>query len=202
MIDLLATFIVFFAVIDPIGTVPVYIAVTRNYEETIKRRIAVKATLTAAAILVFFVIVGESILTALGIPLSAFEIAGGLVLLLFAFTMIFGDSKPEEELKLVSSHTQTAVFPLAVPSIASPGAMLAAVMQTENTRFTLSEQVQVTGMILAVLVVALVLMLASSFVHRVIGDSGASVISRVMGLILASVAVESVLSGVKTYFAL
>ena len=181
-IDLLATFIVFFTVIDPIGTVPVYIAVTRTYEESIKRKIALKATLTAAAILVFFVIVGEPILNALGIPLAAFEIAGGIVLLLFALTMIFGDSKPEQELKIVASNTQTAIFPLAVPSIASPGAMLAAVMQTQNERFSLPEQVQVTGMMIAVLIVVLALMLASSFVHRLIGDSGAIVVSRIIGL--------------------
>jgi len=75
---------------------------------------------------------GEVILTAISIPLPAFQITGGIVLFLFALTMIFGESKPEEEVKLVRSARDTAVFPLAVPSIAGPGAMLAAVMQTEN----------------------------------------------------------------------
>jgi multiple antibiotic resistance protein len=200
MIDLLATFIVFFAVIDPIGTVPVYIAVTSKLEESAKRLVAIQSTLIAALILLFFVLAGEVILTALDIPLSAFQIAGGIVLFLFALTMIFGDGKPQDELKMVASARETAIFPLAVPSIASPGAMLAAVMQTENTRFTIVEQAQVSGMILAVLAVVLVLMLASSFVHRIIGNGGASVISRVMGLILSSVAVASVLSGIQNYF--
>lgn len=202
MIDLLATFIAFFAVIDPIGTVPVFIAVTSKYKERVKKKVALQATLIAAVILMFFVLAGEVILTAIDIPLSAFQIAGGIVLFLFALSMIFGESKPEQEVKLASSERETAVFPLAVPSIASPGAMLAAVMQTENTQFTVWEQVQVTTMMLAVLLVALVLMLASSYVHRFIGDSGASVISRVMGLILASVATASVLSGIEVYFAL
>jgi multiple antibiotic resistance protein len=202
MIDLIATFIFFFAVIDPIGTVPVFIAVTSQYEERIKRRIAVKATLVSATILVFFVVAGEVILTAIDIPLSAFQIAGGIVLFLFALSMIFGESKPEQEVKLATSGSETAIFPLAVPSIASPGAMLAAVLLTENNRFNLWEQAQTTAMMLSVLLIVLVLMLAASWIYRLIGSSGASIVSRVMGLILASVAVASVLAGVKEYFAL
>ncbi|MDH3987855.1 MAG: MarC family protein [Gammaproteobacteria bacterium] len=202
MIDFVATFIVFFAVVDPIGTVPVFIAVTSGHDKAAIRNIAVQATIISALILIFFVMAGELILDAIGIPLPAFQIAGGIVLFLFALTMIFGDSKPEEEVKLVRSARDTAVFPLAVPSIASPGAMLAAVMQTENEVFNLVQQLQVTSMMLAVLVVVLVLMLGASFVIRLIGDSGASIISRVMGLILASVAVESVLSGTKIYFSI
>jgi multiple antibiotic resistance protein len=202
MIDFVATFIIFFAVIDPIGTVPVFIAVTSQYGEREKRKVAIQATAISAAILLFFVVAGELILTAIDIPLSAFEIAGGMVLFLFALSMIFGESKPEQEVKLATSGNDTAVFPLSVPSIAGPGAMLAAVMQTENARFTLFEQAQVASAMVAVLLVAMVLMLGASFVHRVIGDGGASVISRVMGLILASVAVASVLSGIKQYFLL
>jgi multiple antibiotic resistance protein len=202
MSDLLATFIFFFAVIDPIGSVPVFIAVTRSYEEQTKKKIAVKATLYAAAILLFFVVAGELILTAIDIPLSAFQIAGGIVLFLFALTMIFGDSKPEEELKLAPGDTGVAIFPLAVPSIASPGAILGAVLLTENYRYNLWEQAQTTAIMLLVLVVVLVFLLAAARIHRLIGNHGASLVSRVMGLILASVAVSSVLAGIKDYFAL
>jgi multiple antibiotic resistance protein len=201
MIDLVSTFIVFFAVVDPIGTVPVFIAVTSRYAEREKRRIAIQATVISALVLLFFVIAGEIILTAIAIPLAAFQVAGGIVLFLFAMSMIFGESKPEQELKLVSGR-ETAIFPLAVPSIAGPGAMLAAVMQTENSRFDLAQQAQISLTMLAVLLVAMLLMLAASWVHRVIGDSGASVVSRVMGLILASVAVTSVLEGIAAYFGL
>ena len=202
MIDFLATFIIFFAVIDPIGTIPVFIAVTGKYDEIEKRKIAIQAILISALILVFFVIAGEVILTAIGVSLSAFQVAGGIVLFLFALTMIFGESKPEQEIELATSAKQTAVFPLAVPSIASPGAMLAAVMQTENELFTIIEQIQTISMMLAVLVVVMALMLGASYVNRLIGDSGASVISRVMGLILASVAVDSVLVGISSYFSM
>ncbi|AWV06816.1 MarC family protein [Marilutibacter maris] len=202
MIDFVATFIFFFAVIDPIGTIPVFIAVTRQYDERTRRRIARRATLISAAILIFFVVAGELILTAVDIPLSAFQIAGGIVLFLFALSMIFGESKPEQEVKMAECGHETAVFPLAVPSIASPGAMLAAVLLTENDRFNIWQQAQTTLTMLAVLAVVLVCMLLATRLHRFIGNSGASIISRVMGLILASVATASVLGGIKDYFGL
>jgi len=200
MVDYISTFIFFFAVIDPIGTIPVFIAVTSQYQEKIKRKIAINATLAAALILIFFVVAGEVVLTAIDIPLSAFQIAGGIVLFIFALSMIFGESKPEEEIKMASSGNETAIFPLAVPSIASPGAMLAAVLMTENKQYNLWEQTQTTVIMLSVLLIVLLLMLAASWVHRLIGNSGASIISRVMGLILSSVAVANVLAGIKEYF--
>jgi multiple antibiotic resistance protein len=202
VIDFAATFVFFFAVIDPIGTVPVFIAVTRRQDGRTKRRVAFVATAVSAAILVFFVAAGELILAAMGIPLAAFQIAGGIVLFLFALSMIFGESKPEHEIKLAASGTETAIFPLAVPSIAGPGAMLAAVLLTENARHTISEQAQVTVTMLAVLLVGYLLMLAASWIQRLIGDSGASVVSRVMGLILASVATANALAGIQGYFSL
>ncbi|KDN95284.1 MarC family protein [Hydrogenovibrio marinus] len=202
MSELLATFIFFFAVIDPIGTVPVFISVTNHYEEKVKRKIAFQATFVSALILIFFVVAGELVLNAINIPLSAFQIAGGIILFLFALTMIFGESKPEEELKMAGNANETAIFPLAVPSIASPGAILAAVLMTENNRYNLFEQVQTSLMILAVLLVVLVLMLLATWVHRFIGNGGASIVSRVMGMILAAMAVSNVLAGIKDYFAI
>ena len=153
MIDLVATFIVFFAVIDPIGTVPVFIAMTRNSDRATRQRTAMVAVLAAAAILLFFLIAGELVLAQLGIPLDAFQIAGGIILFLFALTMIFGSSKPEEEMALI--REDKAIFPLAMPSIASPGAILAAVLLTENARVSFLEQVLVATVMLGVLVVQL-----------------------------------------------
>ena len=202
MIDLFAAFIVFFAVTDPIGTVPVFIAVTRGYDAAAKRKIALIASAAAAGILLFFAIAGELLLTAMGIPLPAFQIAGGIVLFLFALSMIFGESKPEEEVRIAEDHHETAIFPLAVPSIAGPGAMLACVLLTENARFNLWEQAQTVAMMFVVLLINLLLMLAASNVHKFIGNAGARVISRVMGLILASVAVTNALAGFKGYFGL
>ena len=202
MIDFVATFIFFFTVIDPIGTVPVFIAVTSGRSEKTKRIIAIKAAFVAAIVLVFFVVAGELILTGMDVPIEAFQIAGGIVLFLFAISMIFGESKPEEELKMVEESTESAIFPLAIPSIAGPGAMLAAVLMTENNRFDFMQQIITTGVMLGVVMIAMVLMLIAAPVHRLIGDAGASIISRVMGLILSAVAVTNVLAGIKEYFLL
>lgn len=201
MIDILATFIVFFAVIDPVGTVPVFIAVTDRFDQKTKRRIALLAAVISACILIFFVVVGELILKALAIPLPAFQISGGIVLFIFALNMIFGDSKPEEEIKLLKrDHRDTAIFPLAVPSIASPGAMLAAVLLTENAIFSLWEQAQTVLVMLLVVVLAYILMLLAGWINKMIGSSGASVVSRIMGLILSSVATTNILAGLGEYY--
>jgi len=103
---------------------------------------------------------------------------------------------------MAERESDPAIFSLAVPAIASPDAMPAAVLLTENHRYNLWEQTQTTAVMLGVLLIVWVLMMAASWVHRLIGNSGASIISRVMGLILASVAVSSVLAGIKEYFVL
>ena len=200
MIDIVATFIIFFAVIDPVGTIPVFIAVTNQYDDKARRKIAVIATLVSAAILLFFVVAGELILTAMSVPLAAFQIAGGIVLFIFALSMIFGESKPEEELRIVEDHHDTAIYPLAVPSIAGPGAMLAAVLMTESAHFNLWQQAQTVGVMFSVLLVTYILMMASGHINKLIGSSGASVVSRVMGLVLSSVAAANTLSGIRLYF--
>ena len=201
MIDILAVFITFFAVIDPIGTVPVFIAVTDQYDQKTKRRIALLSTIVSMCVLLFFVVVGEFVLKALSIPLPAFQISGGIILFLFALNMIFGDSKPEEEIRLLDqSHKDTAVFPLAVPSIASPGAMLAALLLTKNSVYSVWEQIQTATVMLSVLVITYLLMLLAGAINKIIGSSGASVISRVMGLILASVATTNILLGFSEYY--
>ena len=200
MNDLLAAFIFFFTVIDPIGTIPVFIAVTASCNKQEKKMIAIKAALVAFIILLFFMVVGEIILDAINVPLSTFQIAGGIVLFLFALTMIFGESKPEQEMKMVTKAGEKAIFPLAIPSIASPGAILAAIMLTENNKFGFLEQFQTALMMLSVLFIAWLFMALSTKLFRFIGTGGASIISRVMGLILSAVAVANVLEGVKVYF--
>lgn len=201
MIDFIAVFITFFAVVDPIGTIPVFIAVTDQYDQKTKRRIALLATFVSACVLMFFLMMGEIVLTALAIPLPAFQISGGIVLFLFALNMIFGDSKPDEEIKLLQdSHKETAIFPLAVPSIASPGAMLAAVLLTKNSVYSIWEQTQTALVMLSVLLITYILMLLAGVINKVVGKSGASVISRVMGLILSSIATTNILAGLGEYY--
>lgn len=203
--DILKDFIYLWAVIDPIGSIPVFMAVTSGYSRAAQRNIAFRAIITAGLVLILFAVGGQVLLDELEIPLSAFQIAGGLVLFLFALTMIFGESKPEAEIEeshKVDSHQSKAVYPLAIPSIASPGAMMAIVLITDNHRFDLTQQLTATITMLAVLLITLILLLLAGPIQKVIGASGASVVSRIGGLILASVAVDSVLSGIKTYFEL
>ena len=186
-------FITVWVVVDPIGTVPVFIAVTASLSVADRRRVAVRAAITSAAILLAFILVGQILLEALDISLISFQIAGGLVLFLFALQMIFGPGKPERDLAEAPEHPQDiAIFPLAVPSLASPGAMLAVVVLTDNNRYSIAEQAVTTGLMLLVILAALLLMLWANFINRLIGVSGANILSRVMGLILAAVAVDHV----------
>ena len=198
--ELVASFVLLWAVIDPIGTIPVFLSVTRGRSDAERRRIALLASTTAAGILLFFIIAGELILVAMGVPLPAFQIAGGLVLFLFALSMIFGESKPEGEVRSIRSAQDTAIFPLATPSIASPGAMLAVVLLTENNRHSFMDQAATSLVMLSVIAIAYVLMLGAGHISKWMSDAGASIVSRVMGLILASIAATNVLEGIKDYF--
>ncbi|MBN8430463.1 MULTISPECIES: MarC family protein [Microbulbifer] len=200
MNDWISSFVFFFAVIDPVGTLPVFIAVTSRHSEWQRRKIAFLAVIVATVILMLFLLAGQYLLEAIGVPLSAFQVAGGIVLFLFALTMIFGEGKPEHEVEIIRGGHETAIFPLAVPSIASPGAMLAAVVLTDNHRFDPIHQVNTATAMLAVLGIVLALLLTANWIHRWIGDAGASIVSRVMGLILASVATTNVLVGLQQFF--
>lgn len=189
-------------VIDPVGSIPVFLAVVTGYSVSQQRKLALTAAAVAAGVLFFFILVGQVLLESMEISLQAFQIAGGIVLFLFALTMIFGESKPDEELQLVDRGMNSAVFPLAIPSIASPGAMMAVVMLTDNHRYSLAEQAITTGIMLSVIAVTLVFLLFATVIHRMIGDAGANIISRVMGLILAAVATNAILEGLTGYFGL
>jgi multiple antibiotic resistance protein len=189
-------FVTLWVVIDPIGTIPVFVAVTAGIEASKRSRVALHAALVATGVLIFFLVAGQFLIDALRISLPAFQIAGGLILFLFALTMIFGDSKPQAEAKGVENGPQQdspAIFPLAVPSLASPGAMLAVVLLTDNNRFSITEQAVTAGLMLSVIAVAFLLMLAAGPILKVIRVSGAAVVSRVMGMILAAVAVDNVI---------
>lgn len=152
-----------------------------------------EATLAAFGFLALFAVAGAPALSALGVSLEAFRIAGGIVLFLFALRLIFGEPKHQSDLASVSSLAQTAVFPLAIPSLASPGAMLAATLTSFGAGGEGLGPLLTLALLAAVMLTALALLLAASPIHRVIGDAGAGAISRIMGVVLAAVAVEEVL---------
>jgi multiple antibiotic resistance protein len=205
--NLLEHFVTLWVVIDPIGTIPVFIAVTAGLEAAARRKTALLASIISAGVLLFFLVFGQLLIEALDIGLNSFQVAGGIILFLFALTMIFGESKQDIEQRQAEEdqedkyHKQNpAIFPLAVPSLASPGAMLAVVILTDNHRYSAADQGITALVMLSVLVVAFVLMLLAEPIIRLIGHSGAAIISRIMGMILASVAVNSVLSALLEIF--
>ena len=189
-------FVTLFVVIDPIGSVPVFLFATKYVPRALHRRFAIRAVLVATMVLLGFLFFGQFVLEAMGLRLGSFQIAGGIVLFLFAMTMIFGEAKPQREIEEAErDHLEGAVFPLAIPSIASPGAMLGVVVLTDNHQNSLLDQMVTAGALLVVLAITLALLLAATRVHRYIGNTGANIISRVMGMLLAAVAVDAILGG-------
>jgi len=191
----LQEFVTLWVVIDPIGTLPVFLAVTTGLSAAQRRTVALRAVAISFGVLTLFIGLGQVVLDALGLALPSFQIAGGIVLFLFALTMIFGHSKAETEIAEAERVRQTAVFPVAIPSIASPGAMLTVVILTDNDRFSVSHQVVTASLMGLVLICTLLILLAAAPLHRVLGTTGEAVISRVMGMVLAAVAVDAVLRG-------
>lgn len=195
-VSILRELVTLFVVIDPIGSLPVFYFATATVPAALHRRFALRAVLVAWVVLMGFLVLGQLLLEGLGLRFGSFQIAGGVILFLFALTMIFGDSKPERELaEAERDHLSGAVFPLAMPSIASPGAMLAIVVLTDNHRHSIPEQVVTAGLLSIVMLVTLILLLLAAPLKRVLGNTGAGVVSRVMGIILATVAVDAILGG-------
>lgn len=189
-------FITLLVVIDPVGSIPVFLYAVASIPKKLHRRFAVRAVSIAGLVLLAFLAGGQILLETLGLRLGSFQIAGGIILFLFALTMIFGESKAATEIEEAGrDHLAGAVFPLAIPSIASPGAMLAIVVLTDNHRQPFSEQAVTAGILVVVLALTLVLLLAASYVFRLIGNTGASIVSRVMGIILATIAIDAILGG-------
>jgi multiple antibiotic resistance protein len=197
--DLGREFITILVVVDPIGSLPVFYYATAGVPRHLHRAFAVRAVLIATVVLLLFLVAGQLLLEALGLRFGSFQIAGGIVLFLFAMTMVFGDSKSDQEIKEAErDHLSGAVFPLAMPSIASPGAMLAIVVLTDNHQTPVIEQAVTAGLLLVVMALTLVLLLLAAQLKPILGSTGANVISRIMGIILATIAVDAVLGGLHT----
>lgn len=200
MTEIITTIFFLIAVIDPIGSVPVYLEATKEFDLYHKRLIALRASAIAFLILLFFIVIGQLILEGMDISLEAFQISGGVILFLFALTMIFGDGKPEKEIERITDYKHVTIFPVAIPSIASPGAIMAVVLMTDNHLYTITEQAITTSLVLVVVALTALILLIANWVQKHIGNYGITVISKVMGLILASYAVQSILSGISQYF--
>jgi len=200
MTEIITTIFFLIAVIDPLGSVPVYLEATKNFDLKHKRKIAMRASLIAFIILLFFIVIGQLILEGMKVSLDAFQISGGVILFLFALTMIFGDGKPENEKSKITDYKHVSIFPIAIPSIASPGAIMAVVLMTNNNIYTIEQQAVTTALVFLVIILTCVLLLIANVVQEKVGEYGITVISKVMGLILASYAIQNILTGLKEFF--
>ena len=191
LIKISKDFATIWTTIDPIGNVAIFAGLTASLTRAERRRTALRACVYAAVILVVAVVAGQIVLDAIGIHLRSLKVAGGIILFLFGLQMLFGrlDAKAEAP----EPGRNLAVFPLAVPSIAGPGALMAVILLTDNDVYTVSEQAQTGVVLLVVLLLTYVLLLFSDGILRAIGRDGAAILVRVMGIILASLAVEIVL---------
>ncbi|VTR97681.1 MarC family protein [Tuwongella immobilis] len=188
-----------FVVIDPIGQVPLFLALTRNSTDTERRRVAFRCIVIASIVLGLFILGGQFLLGKLGISLPSFQIAGGIVLFLFGLRMIFEEEGKREPHQL-DLKPDVAVFPLGIPSIAGPGSMMAVVLMTDRTRTGLLENLASTMVLAVILGMTYVCLRLAVPIQRLIGDTGANVVSRVLGLILAALAVEKILEGIKLFW--
>jgi multiple antibiotic resistance protein len=199
---LFSTFVVLLIVIDPIGNAPMFMALTHNMEAGYRRTMAIRGVSLATAILLVFLLIGDTLLALLGIGISAFRIAGGILLFLLAIDMVFARQSGLRSTTVQEQHEaehkrDVSVFPLAFPLIAGPGALTTVLLMTSPR----PELLVFIGMLVALLLVlglALVSLLSADRIMGLLGETGANVITRLMGLILAALAVQYVLDGVKT----
>ena len=200
MKELINTLLILIAVIDPLGSIPVFLEATKKFDAKHQKQVAINSSIIAFCILLFFIIIGQFILEGMDISLSAFQVSGGIILFLFALTMVFGEGKPESEKHHIKDYKHVTVFPMAIPSIASPGAIMAVVLLTDNHIYTFGHQVLSTLMVLIVIAITALLLLSAQFMQKKIGEYGITVISKIMGLILASYALQSILNGIREFF--
>jgi multiple antibiotic resistance protein len=187
---LLQDALIIWATVDPIGTLAIFTGLTSGLDAAQRRCTAIRAVAYATAVLIGAIVVGQLLLTAMGIRLISFQLGGGIILFLFGLQMIFGSglSSGEQE----PGH-DLAVFPLAIPATATPGAILAVILLTDNSLYTIPAQAATAAVMIAVMVVTLILLLLSTQIMRVLGQGGASILTRIMGMILAAFSVELVM---------
>ena len=190
-----------FVVVDPVGLAPTFLAVTEGLPLRARRDVAVRASLIAGAILIGTALIGDALLRAFGISLPAFRIAGGLLLFAIAFEMVLGVRMRREGLEAeeaVEEHVRNvAAFPLAIPLMAGPGAITAAVLLAGRADGNLL----LTGLLLAVVVLVALACLAAFLLagrlSRLLGHTGNIVLSRLLGVLLAALAVQYVVDGIR-----
>ncbi|MBA3791930.1 MAG: MarC family protein [Rubrobacter sp.] len=198
------SFVTLLVVVDPLGLAPIFAALTRGYPESRRRATAIRGAVLGSIILLAFALAGDVLLNSLGITLPAFRIAGGLLLFLVALDMIFARpsgmrSRTVREQEEDSYEGDVSVFPLAIPLLAGPGAITTVLLYTGGR--SAPEVAVFVLVLLAVLLITLVSLLLASRVMGLFGETGVNVLARVLGVLLAALAVQFVLDGVEATFA-
>jgi multiple antibiotic resistance protein len=194
-------FVTLFVVLDPIGAIPIFLNATARVEPAARRKVAVLAVLVGSIVLMLFLYLGQYLLEQMHIGIPAFRIAGAAILFVFALRMIFSGHHDGGSTETSRSAAEIAVFPVAMPGIASPGALCAVVLLTDNNRFSFADETVTAGLTLFVMLLVLVTLLAATRINRLLGNAGISVVTQIMGLILASFAVQQMIDGVLEIFA-
>ncbi|WP_342643170.1 MarC family protein [Rhodoligotrophos ferricapiens] len=191
--------------LDPVGHLPLFLGATGTLSTKDRRLTALYAAIFAFLILVFFGFAGQALLHAMGVSLLAFQIAGGLILLLFSINMVLGESKPSTQLPDSAAEGRPinlAVFPLATPIMAGPGAILTIVLLMDNNRLSFVEQLETVAALALVLVCLTSVFLLGDYIIRLIGQPGINVARRIMGMVLAAVAVNLIVTAFAKWLSL
>jgi len=202
--QLVPVFVTFLVVIDPIGVAPIFAALTRGGDGRYRRRMALKGTFVATLILLFFAFTGDALLRLLGISLAAFRVSGGILLFLLAIDMVFARpsglrSTTVREQEEAQYKDDISVFPLAFPLLAGPGTLTTILLLTSGLRPQERPLLffGLLGVLLGVLALTLLTLLLAPRLTELLGETGANVVDRLLGVILAALAVQFVLEGLR-----
>ena len=188
------------ATIDPFSVIPVFIGLTHGLTPDARARVLLRAISIAFAILFAFLIVGELALNAMGISVDAFRIAGGIVLLLVGVKMVFAQGTETGPGEQASAGRDIAVFPLGMPYVAGPASIMSIVLLTENDLHSIPQQACTLISMCLVLTVTYLVLRAATPLQRLLGATGINVMGRIMGLVLASLAVQALITGLRNVF--
>ncbi|MDP5358815.1 MAG: MarC family protein, partial [Paracoccaceae bacterium] len=199
---LIAAFTTIFIIIDPPGLAPVFIALTQGMTAAQRRAIAIRACIVSAGLMLVFLFLGEAVLGFIGISMDAFRIAGGILLFLTALDMLFqrrqarrADSAAEGQ---AEHHDDPSVFPLALPLIVGPGAITTIILLAGEAQ-SAADFGAIAGVLLGVLFIVFAAFLAAPAIERALGKTGLNIVTRVLGMLLAALAVQFVLDGLRGF---
>ncbi|GHO87715.1 MarC family protein [Dictyobacter formicarum] len=199
----ISAFVTFFTVIDPVGLAPVVVGLTSHFTNAQRNVIVARATLISAGIILFFAVVGRYLLDRLGIELYAFNISGGALLFLVAVDMLFGRQSGARETKAEEEEAMTrediSVFPLAIPMIAGPGTIATTILYIGQATPHPASLISVAAAIISALFLAWLAMRSCTWIIKHVGKTGILVLSRILGIMLAALAIQFMLNGITTY---